>query len=49
MPFRQMLPSPALQAIGGVPVVFVVLSAFFAIAAAATWGLAESRGRSLAE
>lgn len=40
---------PALQAIGGVPVVFVVLSAFFAVAAAATWGLAESRGRSLAE
>ncbi|MEU2203856.1 MFS transporter [Microbacterium oleivorans] len=40
---------PALQAMGGVPVVFVVLSAFFAVAAAATWGLAESRGRSLAE
>ena len=40
---------PVLQAVGGIPVVFIVLSAFFAIAAAATWGLSESRGRSLAE
>ncbi|CAL4859793.1 MFS transporter [Microbacterium sp. MM2322] len=40
---------PALQAIGGIPLVFVVLSAFFVVAAAATWGLAESRGRSLAD
>ncbi|MEW1833709.1 MFS transporter [Microbacterium sp. NPDC079995] len=40
---------PALQAMGGIPAVFIVLSAFFAVAAAATWGLAESRGRSLAE
>lgn len=40
---------PAIQAVGGTPVVFVVLSAFFAVAAAATWGLAETRGRSLAE
>lgn len=40
---------PALQALGGIPLVFIVLSAFFAVAAAAAWGLAESRGRSLAD
>ncbi|MFJ6679336.1 MFS transporter [Microbacterium sp. NPDC091382] len=40
---------PVLQTLGGIPVVFIVLSAFFAVAAAATWGLAESRGRSLAD
>jgi len=40
---------PALQAVGGIPLVFIVLSVFFLVAAAATWGLAESRGRSLAD
>jgi putative MFS transporter len=40
---------PALQAVGGIPLVFVVLGAFFVVAAAATWGLADARGRSLAE
>ncbi|MCK6080771.1 MFS transporter [Microbacterium sp. EYE_5] len=40
---------PLLQGVGGVPLVFVVLGAFFVVAAAATWGLADARGRSLEE
>ncbi len=40
---------PLLQGIGGVPLVFVVLGAFFVVAAVATWGLADVGGRSLEE
>ena len=40
------LPWPVVAAL---TIAIIVLSAFFAVAAAATWGLAESRGRSLAE
>lgn len=38
---------PPLLALGGAPILFVVFAAFFAIAAAATWGLVDRRGRAL--
>lgn len=38
---------PPLLAMGGAPVLFVVFAAFFAIAVAATWGLADRRGQAL--
>ncbi|MET0859950.1 MAG: MFS transporter [Microbacterium sp.] len=38
---------PVLLAAGGAPVLFIVFAAFFAVAAAAAWGLADRRGRAL--
>ncbi|MCR2818631.1 MFS transporter [Microbacterium sp. zg.Y1090] len=38
---------PPLLLLGGAPVLFVVFAAFFAIAAAAAWGLADRRGQAL--
>jgi MFS transporter, putative metabolite:H+ symporter len=38
---------PPLLAMGGAPVLFVVFAAFFAIAVAATWGLADRLGQAL--
>jgi len=38
---------PVLLALGGAPVLFVVFAIFFAIAAAAAWGLADRRGKAL--
>jgi MFS transporter, putative metabolite:H+ symporter len=38
---------PLLLAAGGAPVLFIVFAAFFAVAAAAAWGLVDRRGRSL--
>ena len=38
---------PPLLALGGAPLLFVVFAAFFAVAAAATWGLVEARGVAL--
>ena len=38
---------PALLAIGGAPTLFVVFAAFFVVAAAAAWGLADRRGMAL--
>jgi len=38
---------PPLLALGGPPLLFVVFAAFFAISAAAAWGLVEARGRAL--
>lgn len=38
---------PALLALGGSPLLFAVFAAFFIIAAAATWGLADRRGAAL--
>lgn len=38
---------PVLLVTGGAPLLFVVFAAFFAVAAAATWGLADRRGRAL--
>lgn len=40
---------PPLLALGGAPILFVVFAVFFAVAAAATWGLVDRRGRSLDE
>lgn len=38
---------PVLLALGGAPLLFVIFAGFFAIAAAATWGLREARGAAL--
>lgn len=38
---------PALLALGGAPLLFVIFSAFFAIGAAAAWGLTDRKGRGL--
>lgn len=38
---------PLLLGIGGAPLLFVVFALFFAVAAAATWGLVDRRGRPL--
>lgn len=38
---------PVMLGVGGAPLLFVVFAAFFAIAAAAAWGLVDRRGRSL--
>lgn len=38
---------PPLLALGGAPLLFVIFAAFFAVAAAATWGLVEARGTAL--
>lgn len=38
---------PVLLGVGGAPLLFVVFAAFFAIAAAAAWGLLDRRGRAL--
>ncbi|MBD7957890.1 MFS transporter [Microbacterium sp. Sa4CUA7] len=38
---------PALLAGGGAPLLFVIFAGFFALAAAATWGLADRRGQAL--
>ena len=38
---------PILLAMGGAPLLFIVFAAFFAIAAAAAWGLLDRRGRAL--
>lgn len=38
---------PILLGVGGAPLLFVVFAAFFAIAATATWGLMDRRGRAL--
>ena len=38
---------PPLLVAGGAPVLFIVFAVFFAIAAAAAWGLADRRGRAL--
>ncbi|MCC4907403.1 MFS transporter [Microbacterium sp. cx-59] len=40
---------PPLLALGGAPLLFVVFAAFFVIAGAATFGLADRRGRALDE
>ncbi len=40
---------PILLGVGGAPVLFVVFSAFFAIAALAAWGLTDKRGKHLDE
>ncbi len=40
---------PPLLAFGGAPVLFIVFAAFFAVAAAATWGLSDLRGEALDE
>lgn len=38
---------PVLLVVGGAPLLFVVFAFFFAVAAAATWGLVDRRGRAL--
>jgi putative MFS transporter len=38
---------PLLLVLGGAPLLFVVFAVFFAVAAAAAWGLLDRRGRSL--
>jgi putative MFS transporter len=38
---------PVLLAVGGAPLLFVVFAAFFAVGAAAAWGLLDRRGRAL--
>ena len=38
---------PPLLMLGGAPLLFVVFAAFFVVAGAATWGLADRRGRAL--
>ena len=38
---------PVLLAAGGAPLLFVVFAAFFVVAAAGAWGLADQRGQSL--
>ncbi|MET0830467.1 MAG: MFS transporter [Microbacterium sp.] len=38
---------PILLAVGGAPLLFIVFAAFFAVAAAAAWGLLDRRGRAL--
>lgn len=38
---------PVLLAVGGAPTLFVVFAVFFAVAAAAAWGLVDRRGRAL--
>ncbi|MCR2814692.1 MFS transporter [Microbacterium jiangjiandongii] len=38
---------PPLLAVGGAPVLFIVFAAFFVVAAAAAWGLADRRGLAL--
>ncbi|WP_127818058.1 MFS transporter [Microbacterium sp. CPCC 204701] len=38
---------PPLLTAGGAPVLFIVFAVFFAVAAAAAWGLADRRGRAL--
>lgn len=38
---------PPLLVAGGAPVLFIVFAVFFAVAAAAAWGLADRRGRAL--
>src|SRR5690606_21932452 len=38
---------PPLLALGGPPLLFVAFAAFFAVSAAAAWGLVEARGRAL--
>ncbi len=40
---------PPLLALGGAPTLFVVFAVFFIVAAAATWGLVDRRGRALDE
>ena len=38
---------PVLLGVGGAPLLFVVFAAFFAVAAAVTWGLVDRRGVAL--
>lgn len=38
---------PALMSAGGLPLLFTVFAAFFIVAAAVTWGLADRRGQAL--
>ena len=38
---------PGLLALGGAPLLFTLFAAFFVVAAAATWGLADRRGAAL--